>query len=119
MPRTLPPDSIKSRPWRRCVTVKILRKRLYKANPAIKAQLPEKNRVNDLAAEKQYTADLIKAVEAHPEVSAIQGVPEALHSLQEKQEDIQEASRYPSTKMPRLGISQQRPLSSVTKRTLP
>lgn len=59
--------------------------------------------MNDLAAEKQYTADLIKAVEAHPEVSAIQGVPEALHSLQEKQEDIQEASRYSVDKDAKVG----------------
>ena len=59
--------------------------------------------MNDLAAGKQYTADLIKAVEAHPEVSAIQGVPEALHSLQEKQEDIQEASRYSVDKDAKVG----------------
>lgn len=84
-------------------SAKILRKRLYKTNPAIKAQLPEKNRVNELAAEKQYTADLIKAVKAHLEVSAIQGVPEALHSLQEKQDDIQEASRYSTDKDAKVG----------------
>lgn len=84
-------------------SAKLLRKHLYKANPAIKAQLPEKNRVNDLAAEKQYIADLIKTVEAHPEVSAIQGVPEALHSLQETQEDIQEASRYSADKDAKVG----------------
>ena len=82
---------------------RLLRKRLYKANPAIKAQLPQKNTVNDLDAEKQYTADLIKTVKAHPEVSAIQGVPEALHNLQEKQEDIQEAGRYSADKDAKVG----------------
>lgn len=82
---------------------KRLRKQLYKANPAIKEQLPKKNSVNDLDAEKQYTAELIKTVKAHPEVNAIQGVPEALHNLQEKQEDIQEAGRYSADKDAKVG----------------
>lgn len=72
MPRTLLPDSIKSRPWRCCVTVPGSYENAY-----TKRTQPSRHnyRVNELAAEKQYTADLIKAVEANPEVCAVQGVP--------------------------------------------
>lgn len=60
---------------------RILRKHLYQANPQIKTQLPEKNTLNDLNKERQYTRKLIQTVKAHPEVSQVRGVPEALHSL--------------------------------------
>lgn len=82
---------------------RILRKHLYQANPQIKTQLPEKNTLNDLNKERQYTRKLIQTVKAHPEVSQVRGVPEALHSLEELDDDINEQTQCSTDQDAKLG----------------
>lgn len=68
---------------------KVLRKHLYQAKLAIKDILPDKPTGSDLEEEQTYTKNLIDTVKLHPEVAVANGVPEALHSLEEVVDDIE------------------------------
>jgi len=75
-------------------SAKILRKRLYAVNVKIKQQLPEKNTTSDLEDEQQYVEKLVKRVKDHPEYLPQNGVTEALHSLEEVQDDVESYKKY-------------------------
>lgn len=73
---------------------KLVRKNIYKINEDIKSELPEKNNTQDLEKEKEYTDNLIKKVDEHPELTAVPAVKESFNSLKETQADIKEYESY-------------------------
>lgn len=82
---------------------KILRKHIYQAKPAIRDILPTKPTGSDLEEEQDYTQNLIDTVKAHPEVAVANGVPEALHSLEEVIDDVQAGIAHSKDKDAKIG----------------
>lgn len=80
-----------------------LRRRLYQVDPSIKEKLPEKNRSNKLPDEQRYVDQLNNAVKLQPALLRQNGISEALHNLEEIQEDVKEYRKYSHDNDAKLG----------------